>query len=348
MRWAVIIASILVSQIRARESDTTQDMQPLRTFSAVKGPGGRIALSADGESLATGAFVRNWRLWDTNTWTNSAEGAGCFRALSPDGKTVLAVNSDGFVVLSDTSTGQARRTQITGSWVHEKTNAISSAAFSPDGKIIATACFGEGRVRLWDAMTLRRLAGNDRVGGPTALAFSGNSEFIAIGNVAGETRLCDAKSMREVHNFSRHERGVYALAFSPDSTVLATVSLDGTSKIWDVGARHEVRTLKLQGEDTVEAYSVAFSPDGEMLAVGYAEAFMALADGRKIESDFGAGIVGFWNTATGQEIRSLKWHRYAVSGVGFIHNGREFISADKDGNIAVWDASKLNQVKTLP
>src|SRR5262245_30577251 len=112
---AVAIVYILAGQILAGLSHTKQDAQPLRSISAGKGSNLRIALSADGQTLATAAGLRNWLLWDTSTWKNTAEGADCFRALSPNAETVLTVNANGFVLLNNTSTGQTRQTQVTGS-----------------------------------------------------------------------------------------------------------------------------------------------------------------------------------------------------------------------------------------
>ena len=87
-------------------------------------------------------------------------------------------------------------------------------ALSPDGKIMATGCFGGGYVKLWDPVTLRMLASIDRIGGPTALAFSGDGKRLAIGNSDGQARVWDTESIRETHKLSGHTQGVYALSFS--------------------------------------------------------------------------------------------------------------------------------------
>src|SRR5207244_8358760 len=118
-------------------------------------------------------------------------------------------------------------------------------------------------------------------------------------------------------------------------TMLATVSLDGTAKIWDVASGHEFRTLKLDSDDPKRAFSAAFSPDSQLLAVGYGDRFVTLADGQRIESDSGRGLVVLCDTATGQAVRRLDWHRYHVSGVAFIRERKELISADDHDNIAV-------------
>ena len=63
------------------------------------------------------------------------------------------------------------------------------------------------------------------------------------------------------------------MAFSPDSTILASGSRDNTVKLWDVSTRRNIATLGAPNSPTAggyigRVYSVAFSPDGAILAAG--------------------------------------------------------------------------------
>jgi WD40 repeat protein len=63
-------------------------------------------------------------------------------ALSPDGSTLAAADSDGTVSLWDLATGQATAT------LFGHTEHVWSVAFSPDGHTLAAGSM-DGTVRLW-------------------------------------------------------------------------------------------------------------------------------------------------------------------------------------------------------
>jgi WD40 repeat protein len=85
---------------------------------------------------------------------------------------------------------------------------------------------------------------------------------------------------REVRTLTGHTWTVYSVAFSPDGRLLASGScgryesgrggcFQGEIKLWDVASGSLVRTLT-GPTDVVDSYvrSVAFSPDGRLLASG--------------------------------------------------------------------------------
>jgi WD40 repeat protein len=85
-----------------------------------------------------------------------------------------------------------------------------------------------------------------------------------------------------------------------------------------------VRTLE---GHTSYVTSVAFSPDGKLLASG---------------SDWPDNTIKLWEVATGQEVRTLKGHScWKVLSVAFSPDGNLLASGSADGTIKLWDISDL-------
>jgi WD40 repeat protein len=168
-----------------------------------------------------------------------------------------------------------------------------SAVFSPDGATVVTgaalwkgAQIIGGEVKLWDALTgdlKYTLAVPDY--GVQPVEFSPDGCWLATGctkatstdkidNISAEIRLWDARSGDLVRTLVE-EPGWYlkALQFSPDGKTLAVCRMHAENgdpvncdvHLWDVQNGTPLQTLS---SGRRQASSVAFSPDGKLLASG--------------------------------------------------------------------------------
>lgn len=142
---------------------------------------------------------------------------------------------------------------------------LSDAAFSPGGKLLATAG-GEERIILWDSATLRRLG---EFQGRRPLAFSPDGKFLAGRGPDKSVRVWDVNRREEVRQFPA-PRFASCLAFAPGGRKLAVLDafsgrLHNRLILWDVKTGQSIFESDKVPPDS---RTVVFSPDGRSLAVG--------------------------------------------------------------------------------
>jgi WD40 repeat protein len=142
---------------------------------------------------------------------------------------------------------------------------LRDAAFSPDGKFLATAG-GEERIILWDPATLRRLG---ELEGREPLGFSPDGKLLAGRGPDESVRVWDVSSRQELRRLPA-PRFASCLAFAPGGRGLAVVDafsgrLHSRLVLWDVKTG---RAIFESEEVPPDSDTVAFSPDGRSLAVG--------------------------------------------------------------------------------
>jgi Tol biopolymer transport system component len=245
---------------------------------------------------------------------------------------------------------------------------LSTVAFSPDGKRIATGA-GTAVAQVWDSssgaplMTLTR-PDQDGYFEVRATAFSPDGRHLAVSGHTHEVIIYDAQTgqiVRTLEGLDNHGSGV---AFSADSRSLATANADGV-QVWEIQTGRQLLNLN---EFTESARCVAFSPDGQRLAAGandwtvrvwdartgkrllifkghYADVWRIAfsPDSKRIASACRDNSVKVWDAITGQEIVTFTGHREQVFGVAFCPDGKRVASIGRDGVARVWDASNARE-----
>jgi WD40 repeat protein/DNA-binding SARP family transcriptional activator len=247
-------------------------------------------------------------------------------AVSPDGRTLAAVDNMGFVYLWDTRTGR----RVGGPFGPNQGN-FNVPVFSPDGRILATGGAVEnGGLVLWDVASRtisRRLASKDDI---ASAAFSPNGSILAAGTVHGSLLFWKAATGEQLgpvlHSHHPPEQGQgpgVSLAFAHRSATLYTSAQDGKTIVWDVAHRRPVRTLPIGG-------NLAVSPNGKTLALGQQDGSISLAD-----------------AATGQRLKVLTGHTAAVARLAFSPDGATLASVSDDRTAIVWDVATREARETL-
>jgi WD40 repeat protein len=163
--------------------------------------------------------------------------------------------------------------------------ASQDVAFSPDGKLLASAHFynvGPGEVMLWDTTTGAKtatLSVADR--GVVSVAFSPDGKMLASSVYAlddprrsGDIVVWDVPHHREAQRISGNGGQISALDFSPDGKIIAGIGADRAVRFWDVVSGHEIRRIDATGSGR----ALAFSPDGKLLVVAGVGRALTLLD----------------------------------------------------------------------
>jgi hypothetical protein len=220
------------------------------------------AADAAGRLLATASFDKTVRLWSLSTGEQlrvlrPAIGSGAEGELF-----AIAVSPDGRFV-------------VTGGWTGfewEKANSLY--------------VFETGTGQL-----VRRIGGLPQV--INRLAWSPDGRYVAAG-LAGSNgiRIYETGDWHEVFADSGYSGPVYGLSFG-SSGMLAAASFDGGVRLYGSDLRPAARTRAPGGN---HPYSVAFSPDGSVVALGYGDTLnvdiLAVPELRRVASADVSGLAG--------------------------------------------------------
>jgi WD40 repeat protein len=136
----------------------------------------------------------------------------------------------------------APRPVITGPRLHAERAASfreaeapgRQAAFSPDGRLLATSS-ASGLVVLRNMPDLKIVRRLHHPGGATALAFDPGGRWLAVAGYDGAVRLWDIATGRLVRKLAGARGTLWTLDVSPDGGRLAAAGEDGIVRLWSPG-----------------------------------------------------------------------------------------------------------------
>jgi WD40 repeat protein len=239
-------------------------------------------------------------------------------AFSPDGADLAIAGIAPEVRIWDTDEGREREPLTPGTELK-----LTHVAFSRGGKHVAAAGH-EGAVWLWEWPSRRRLGRMAGLAeGIVSLVFSPDGSLLAASDASGRFKVWNVCTGNELSSPSVLENtpGDAAIAFSPDGSLLARVSyLEGAVRLWSPASGSLREPFPRQ---SLSVRSLAFSPDGTLLA-------LARVDGR----------IALWGVEAGRELGSVQANERGLQSIAFSNDGRRLASGGIDGCLRLWDVAQ--------
>jgi WD40 repeat protein len=251
--------------------------------------------------------------------------------LTAEGERVVMRTNAGFQIL-DTQTGQP-----IGSPFADPDHMIEGV--SPNGRYLAM--LGKDHsIRIWDSESRQPLGvplpGNDsafRAG----VAVSSDGRHVAAAGSKNTVHVWEAQTGRQIATLTeRPDARVTAVAFSPDGRTLASAGNENTVRLWDSESGAPLRETTRVGDPQMGTHdavvTLAFSPDGHMIAAGGATVGLAHI--------LGAGSpLRLWNLDTGEAIGTPLTANFGlIRSIAFSPTGDQVVTAGSDNMIRLWNA----------
>ncbi|HEY6139633.1 MAG TPA: WD40 repeat domain-containing protein [Thermoanaerobaculia bacterium] len=175
------------------------------------------------------------------------------------------------------------------------------------------------------------------------VAWSPDGALLATGAIDNSALIWRRSDGAIVHRLPHPAPGVTGLDLRRDGKVLATAAYDGNIRLWDVSTvgAHGVRPqnaamgarrapLQTFHDQPSTVWTIAFSPDGKLLASGGNDA-----------------LVRVWDVERGALLHTLRGHKRIVWNVAFSPDGRTLASGSYDFTIRLWDVPSGQQRKVI-
>ena len=291
----------------------------------VESPVKKISYSPDGKQLVT--LYRNEEnvdIWSASTYSKQPTtvelqelaktiwlNPGCISRKLSNGQQWRVDGTEYSLVIYDAVSGQEIRKMKPEESVSFH---VSTVAISPDGQVVASGYHG-GEVYIWESLSGKQLGSQKLYGRIKDLNFTPDGKTLVVGNDYNQVILLNPANGNQIKSWQTPDH-VIRLVFSLDGSQLYVHCEDASITLWELSSGRKLRANLNYGD---YMSSLAFSPDGKILAVGNWNKNIKLL-----------------NSTNGNEMRVIQ-HDGKVLYVDISRDGQSLAVGDLNGLVKVYD-----------
>jgi WD40 repeat protein/tRNA A-37 threonylcarbamoyl transferase component Bud32 len=273
-----------------------------------------VALSADGQTLASGSEDKTIKIWQASTGKllhtlkSHTENVRAV-TLSADGQTLVSGSGDNTIKIWQSRTGELLKTL-------RDSQPIWSVTLSRDGQTLISGG-QDNTIKIWNVRTgelLNTLRGHTSA--VFSLALTPDGLTLVSSSQDKTIKIWNLQTGKLVRTIEDHTDAVRSVAISPDGQRFASGSWDKTIKVWNLGTGQLLRTIQGHSDRVV---AVAFGFDGETLASASVDK-----------------TVKIWDLKTGNLYQTLSGHSDWVLTMTVSSWGHILVSGSRDRTMRVW------------
>jgi WD40 repeat protein len=311
------------------------------------------------------AFARIWIVTAISLWLAAcalprpAEPPAVIHENAHSGGSVVSFSEDGDLLASGGWEGTVRLWRMPGGaqlrhW-RDHTDSVNGIAFIGEDSQVITAGYDGQLVRR--AVDGARLAGVDTGSPVTHMVADERADRVLTGHADGMVRIWRASDFALLQERSLHRGVVMAVAIDGRAGRFASSGADGQVFVWN-----DIETVRAMQSPPVDAWTLAFSPDGLWLSGGgwfrlfrwnlqdaslavlstphhgiiKSVEYLAAGDGLATISRQTDSSVYFLDPASGNPLRRFQRHDLCGADISVSPDGRYLATTSDDASVRIW------------